>query len=168
MVALLELFDKAIDVEYKPDVFKDTIRGTFSIDDKVYVIDWELHTIEDEVSVRKLGLDIGEEVWYVSFFLSKAAGKDVYGYSNRYGNTGAGNQFLVYSTVIKGIEKFIDQYKPKNIAFTGDSNLGKGALYSKMVNKVVGKLTSRGYTVTSKNVTGILGDHEVLFVLRKV
>lgn len=150
MVSLIELFDKTVPIDWQPRG-NNHVKGIFYIDDKRYTITFEREYIEDEDMAKIYGGREGEYTWVMSFALDAENGKRVYDIDRRWGNSGTGDQFLVYSTILKAFEEFISHYKPKNIVFTGDKGLGKDALYQKMVKRVMNKLQTHGYSASSND-----------------
>jgi hypothetical protein len=66
-------------------------------------------------------------------------------------NTGQGNEFTVFATVIKQLKEFLAKKKPQAIEFYGDKSDGKGKLYDFMIKRMRGDAAALGYTVVKSD-----------------
>lgn len=65
-----------------------------------------------------------------------------------YALTGTGNQYLVFATVMKLMEDFLKEYKPKLLKWNADkSEESRISLYGTMLNRFKKKLNAIGYDI---------------------
>jgi len=147
---LLELFDKSVDVAWHgPNVAEWEINGVKYqceiIEEGTDDSDWDEDDEDDEDDDWEDDSDSSGSVYVVSFSGQNAAG------DMTYNNTGAGNQFLVYTTVFNCIRRFFTMHEVGPIRFEA-GDVGRQRLYRRFVAKflpnwTVGSGTSHDVTV---------------------
>lgn len=130
MVAIFELFDKTLDIEWI-----SPLEAVFYVHGKQYLTTFSIRKMENEPDNFVKGYEI-------VFSLQVP---HPYGIGTDYGNTGTGDQFAVYSTVLKIIETFITKNHPMFLTFSGNDEDKKNTLYEKMIEKMFQKLQKFGY-----------------------
>lgn len=124
---LLELFDEGVNINWlRTDATMG--RAEFTIDDTTYDFNiyngmvWGSSLTGDQSDKRQI------TTWNVAFSVVDDQGEE------NYGNTGTGNQFLVYSTVFQAIREFIDKAGMRALSFVADDT-GRQRLYARFLKK---------------------------------
>jgi hypothetical protein len=138
---LYEILDTKMDIEYEID--SNTFKAKTIIDENVYIYVCDLKTLKQS-NFMNFGLshqknkpnELGKleqhikHVWEISF--------SVLDHNNhhQYDLTNANVPLKVFSFIKQALLKFVNQYHPKYITFTADSNSRKN-VYSKLISKSI-------------------------------
>ena len=109
---LIELFDVGVEVEWVT-----SNQALWTIDGTRYVFDIEKDQLSDGVPCLAVS------------FGARAPGQDF-----TYSNTGTGNQFQVYSTVLACVKHYISQFGELPLWFSAEDR-GRQRLYGKFIKK---------------------------------
>lgn len=127
---------------------------------------------QSEDGIVKYSFEIGEKKYIVSFDIEYSMGLDFWNFyfallnGNRenLSNTGTGDQFIVFSTVINILNDFILTIMPDMILFSGDMRNGRDKFYEKMLGFLKPKLLSKGYTFSKRSQI----DNDQYFAIEKI
>lgn len=127
---LLELFDKGTEAHWS-DISEIGGSADFIIDE---------HRYRFMISEFEVGEDYEIPAWMVEFSLLDKQGDP------RYDNTGTGNQFPLYSTILGLVKEFLAHVsmEPRPLIF-GAADAGRKTLYARMMQRFL-----RGWTVTTE------------------
>lgn len=117
---LLELFDKGADAHWF-DISENGGMAEFIIGQQHYRFMISDFDVGDEYDVK---------AWTVEFSLVDKQGDP------RYDNTGTGNQFPLYSTVLKLVKEFLEHVDmdPRPLVF-GAADAGRKTLYARLMGR---------------------------------
>ena len=137
---LYELFTGSSAASYVLKQHDDEYVGEFTIEDHKYQVYFECQDDSTEKSR-----------WDFSFALTHTIQTKNGPYNKReFGDSGTGNAFIVYATVVAVLREFINKVKPGIIDFEGhkaDSGSGnKAGLYDRMMRKLGAEAQQMGYT----------------------
>lgn len=127
---LLELFDKGAEAHWF-DISEVGGSAEFLIGEQRYRF---------MISEFEVGEDYEVPAWMVEFSLVDKQGDP------RYDNTGTGNQFPLYSTILGLVKEFLAHVsmEPRPLIF-GAADAGRKTLYARMMQRFL-----RGWTVTTE------------------
>lgn len=129
---LNELFDSPAKWKWNSKT-SNSMGATFQIGKQRYQVGFDKWSTDYFSSSKK-----HQDVWEIAFLLDQG--------SVEFGNTGTGNEFVVFATVIAIIKEWIKKVKPELFIFEGDKGLGKEKLYKKMVGYLAKSIKGLGYS----------------------
>lgn len=124
---LLELFDKGADAHWY-DISEVGGAAEFLIGK---------HRYRFMISEFDVGEDYEVQAWTVEFSLVDGSGDP------RYDNTGTGNQFPLYSTILGLVRQYMAEYGDRPLIF-GAADAGRKTLYARMMGRFL-----RGWKITT-------------------
>jgi hypothetical protein len=115
--------------------------GKFKVDDSTYIVEFHTNNGND--------WDVG----FIAQTTTQVRGISKYHKPrtikrNSYMLTGTGNQFLVFTTVMKMMEDFLKEYKPNSLRWNADkSEESRISLYGSMLGRFKKKINAIGYDI---------------------
>lgn len=129
---LEELFKKSAKIHWDKSSGKDYAEATFVVAGKQYLV--YLEKVSPDIADIVLGEYIdAEDIWSVEFSIS--GGIDTSAISNRYGITGTGDAYEVFSSVIEALSEFTDRYNVDLFMFSA-SEPSRVSLYKRLTSKI--------------------------------
>jgi hypothetical protein len=114
--------------------------GKFRVDDITYIVQFQTNNGSD--------WDVGFESETRTLIPSRGIRKARNIIRRSYALTGSGNQFVVFTTVMKMMEDFLKEYKPNSLKWNADKSEGSRiSLYGSMLGRFKKKLNAIGYDI---------------------
>jgi hypothetical protein len=142
---LVELFDKVAPFRWTKST-PVQCSARFTVDGVVYFVEFHTNNGKD--------WDVGFVAKTRTVLPARGMRKSRTIVQQTYMLTGTGNQYLVFSTVMKMMEDFLKEYKPNSLKWNADkAEESRISLYGSMLGRFKRKLNAIGYDVAPASDT---------------